>query len=194
MVAEHRRRPQRWTPRCELGDIVRADHGGSDPAAPRAPCRLDGRHGHHQPADQGPAAERPRLPAAGGALRPAPDRRHGVGISVGGQTATQVAFLLDGQDNNNQQIRRPSATRRKSIKPSIDAIQEFKVVTNGYCRRVRPVVVGRDQRVAQVRHQPAARRGLRVLPPRRARREELLRHREAAVPAQSVRAALSAVP
>ena len=37
----------------------------------------------------------------------------GIGISVGGQNGAQVAFLLDGQDNNNQQISRPFATRRK---------------------------------------------------------------------------------
>ena len=54
----------------------------------------------------------------------------GVGISVGGQNGAQVAFLLDGQDNNNQQI--AIRDQKEVIKPSIDAIQEFKVVTNGY--------------------------------------------------------------
>jgi hypothetical protein len=55
---------------------------------------------------------------------------NGVGISVGGQNGAQVAFLLDGQDNNNQQI--AIRDQKEVIKPSVDAIQEFKVVTNGY--------------------------------------------------------------
>jgi hypothetical protein len=54
----------------------------------------------------------------------------GIGISVGGQNGAQVAFLLDGQDNNNQQI--AIRDQKEVIKPSIDAIQEFKVVTNSY--------------------------------------------------------------
>jgi len=56
----------------------------------------------------------------------------GVGISVGGQAGGQIAFLLDGQDNNNQQITPGHSGQKEIIKPSIDAIQEFKVVTNGY--------------------------------------------------------------
>jgi hypothetical protein len=43
-----------------------------------------------------------------------------------------VAFLLDGQDNNNQQITTGHSGQKEVIKPSVDAIQEFKVVTNGY--------------------------------------------------------------
>jgi len=56
----------------------------------------------------------------------------GVGISIGGQAGSQVAFLLDGQDNNNQQITTGHSGQKEVIKPSVDAIQEFKVVTNGY--------------------------------------------------------------
>ena len=56
----------------------------------------------------------------------------GVGISIGGQAGSQVAFLLDGQDNNNQQISTGHSNQKEVLKPSIDAIQEFKVVTNGY--------------------------------------------------------------
>jgi len=54
------------------------------------------------------------------------------GISVGGQAGSQAAFLLDGQDNNNQQITTGHSGQKEIIKPSVDAIQEFKVVTNGY--------------------------------------------------------------
>jgi len=54
------------------------------------------------------------------------------GVSIGGQAGTQVAFLLDGQDNNNQEILTSHSGQKEIIKPSVDAIQEFKVVTNGY--------------------------------------------------------------
>lgn len=56
----------------------------------------------------------------------------GQGVSIGGQAGTQVAFLLDGQDNNNQQITTGHSGQKEIVKPSVDAIQEFKVVTNGY--------------------------------------------------------------
>jgi hypothetical protein len=54
------------------------------------------------------------------------------GISIGGQAGSQAAFLLDGMDNNNQQITTGHSGQKEVVKPSIDAIQEFKVVTNGY--------------------------------------------------------------
>lgn len=54
------------------------------------------------------------------------------GIGIGGQAGSQVAFLLDGLDNNNQQISTGHSGQKEIIKPSVDAIQEFKVVTNGY--------------------------------------------------------------
>lgn len=55
----------------------------------------------------------------------------GSGVTIGGEAPGQVAFLLDGQDNNNQQIGLHSS-QKDIVEPSIDAIQEFKVVTNGY--------------------------------------------------------------
>jgi len=54
------------------------------------------------------------------------------GVEIGGQAGTQIAFLLDGQDNNNQQISTGHSGQKEVVKPSVDAIQEFKVVTNGY--------------------------------------------------------------
>ncbi len=55
----------------------------------------------------------------------------GVGISVGGLPGVQIGFLLDGQDNNNQQLNTGHSGQKEIVKPSIDAIQEFKVITNG---------------------------------------------------------------
>jgi carboxypeptidase family protein/TonB-dependent receptor-like protein len=54
------------------------------------------------------------------------------GVSIGGQSSSAVAFLLDGQDNNNQQMSVGHSGQKEVVKPSVDAIQEFKVVTNGY--------------------------------------------------------------
>jgi Carboxypeptidase regulatory-like domain len=54
------------------------------------------------------------------------------GISIGGQSGGQVAFLLDGIDNNNQDILTSHTGQKEVIKPSVDAISEFKVVTTSY--------------------------------------------------------------
>jgi hypothetical protein len=55
-----------------------------------------------------------------------------VGISIGGQQGYAVGFLLDGVDNNNQAIRYSYGNQKEVIKPSVDAVEEFKVATNGY--------------------------------------------------------------
>lgn len=55
-----------------------------------------------------------------------------VGVSVGGQSGQQISFQLDGMDNNSQQLNLTHSGQKEIIKPSIDAIQEFKVVTNSY--------------------------------------------------------------
>ena len=55
-----------------------------------------------------------------------------VGVSIGGQIGSQTAFLLDGMDNNSQTILPTHGNQKEVIKPSVDAIAEFKVVTNGY--------------------------------------------------------------
>ncbi len=61
-----------------------------------------------------------------------PSATSGGGISIGGQAGSQAAFLLDGLDNNNQQISTGHSGQKEIIKPSVDAIEEFKVVTNSY--------------------------------------------------------------
>ncbi len=52
-------------------------------------------------------------------------------FSASGQRAYENTFLLDGVDNNTMQ-RASQARRGEVIKPSVDAIQEFKVLTNAY--------------------------------------------------------------
>ncbi len=53
------------------------------------------------------------------------------GFSSGGQRTTQNNYLLDGVDNNGAEL--AGAQRRgEMVRPSIDAIQEFKVQTNAY--------------------------------------------------------------
>jgi hypothetical protein len=56
----------------------------------------------------------------------------GVGISIGGQQGYNVGFLLDGIDNNSQFIRYTYGNQKEALKPSVDAVSQFKVVTNGY--------------------------------------------------------------
>ncbi len=53
------------------------------------------------------------------------------GFSSGGQRTTQNNYTLDGVDNNNLQIA-AQGRRAEVIKPSVDAIQEFKISTNAY--------------------------------------------------------------
>ncbi len=53
------------------------------------------------------------------------------GFSSGGQRTTQNNYTLDGLDNNGLQIA-AQGRRAEVVKPSIDAVQEFKISTNAY--------------------------------------------------------------
>jgi len=53
------------------------------------------------------------------------------GFSASGQRTTQNNYLLDGVDNNSLQ-NAAQGRRAEAVKPSVDAIQEFKVLTNTY--------------------------------------------------------------
>lgn len=65
-----------------------------------------------------------------GANRPAPGART-EGFSGSGMRASQNNYLLDGVDNNNAQIA-AQGRQGEAVKPNVDAIQEFKVLTNAY--------------------------------------------------------------
>jgi hypothetical protein len=52
-------------------------------------------------------------------------------FSASGQRAYEINYQLDGVDNNTMQ-RASQARRGEVIKPSVDAIQEFKVLTSAY--------------------------------------------------------------
>lgn len=64
-----------------------------------------------------------------GAIRPIGGRFGG--YSAGGQRTTQNNYTLDGVDNNGLQIA-AQGRRAEVVKPSIDAIEEFKISTNAY--------------------------------------------------------------
>ncbi|NWF85126.1 MAG: TonB-dependent receptor [Bryobacteraceae bacterium] len=65
-----------------------------------------------------------------GTVQPASGSRYG-GFSSGGMKITQNNFMIDGIDNNPNEL--AGAQRRSEmVQPSIDAIQEFKVQTNAY--------------------------------------------------------------
>ncbi len=65
-----------------------------------------------------------------GAVQPHPGARFG-GFSSGGVRAGQNNYILDGIDNNNMQ-NAAQGRQAETVKPSVDAIQEFKVSTNGF--------------------------------------------------------------
>jgi hypothetical protein len=65
-----------------------------------------------------------------GANETAPGARTG-GFSGSGMRSTQNNYLLDGVDNNNVQIAY-QGRQGESVKPNVDAIQEFKVMTNSF--------------------------------------------------------------
>ncbi len=65
-----------------------------------------------------------------GANRPAPGART-EGFSGSGMRASQNNYLLDGVDNNNAQIA-AQGRQGEAVKPNVDAIQEFKVLTNSF--------------------------------------------------------------
>jgi Carboxypeptidase regulatory-like domain/TonB dependent receptor len=53
------------------------------------------------------------------------------GFSANGLRNTQNNYMLDGLDNNNNQLW-AAAGRGEAVKPSVDGVQEFKVLTNNY--------------------------------------------------------------
>ena len=53
------------------------------------------------------------------------------GFSAGGMRTTQNNYMLDGVDNNGFQIAAQSR-QAETVKPPIDAIQEFKISTNNF--------------------------------------------------------------
>ncbi len=55
----------------------------------------------------------------------------GQGVSIGGQRGTETSFLIDGMDNNNQSIASQGG-QKEVVKPNVDGIAEFKVITNGF--------------------------------------------------------------
>ena len=65
-----------------------------------------------------------------GALAPARNAEFG-GFSASGMRADQNNFLLDGMDNNSLQ-RTGQGQQAEAVKPSVDSIQEFKLLTNNF--------------------------------------------------------------
>lgn len=54
------------------------------------------------------------------------------GFSAGGMRVGQNNYMMDGVDNNNIDTTRGSSRYHEAVKPSIDAIKEFKVQLNTY--------------------------------------------------------------
>ena len=95
-----------------------------------------------------------------------PAQRLGGAISVNGNRTPPNTYLLDGVDNNSNA---PSfrGERVDVIRPSVDALEEFKVLTNSYSAEYGRQRRRRDQRHHQGRHQgrhqPIARHPVGIL-------------------------------
>ena len=95
------------------------------------------------------------------------------GVNVHGARSLQNNFLLDGVDNNSISENVQELTSQVS-RPSVDAIQEFKVVTSPYSAEYGRSPGAAISVVHQVGHQRDPRHGLRLLPERRPRHDRLL--------------------
>ncbi len=96
------------------------------------------------------------------------------GVNVHGNRSLQNNFLLDGVANNSFSTNVQELSTQIS-RPSVDAIDEFKVVTSPYAAEYGWSPGRGDHRQHQVGHQQHSRHGLRLLPQRLARRDQLLR-------------------
>ncbi len=67
---------------------------------------------------------------SGGTIPATSGSRFG-GFSAAGQRSTQNNYMLDGIDNNNVQLA-AQGNQAEAVKPSVDAIQEFKISTNSF--------------------------------------------------------------
>ena len=112
--------------------------------------------------------------------------------SINGGQNRNNEFLLDGAPNNSIQ-----GGNNIAYVPPVDAVQEFKIVTNSYDAQYRAHGGRRHQRVAQVGHQQPARQHLRVRAPQGVRLERIFvqadQPREAEPQARSVPASRSTV-
>ncbi len=65
-----------------------------------------------------------------GTVQPISNSRFG-GFSTDGQRATQNNYMINGVDNNDLEIA-AQGRQAEVVKPIVDAVQQFKVQTNGY--------------------------------------------------------------
>ena len=92
------------------------------------------------------------------------------GVSIHGNRSLQNNFLLDGVDNNSISTNVQELSTQVS-RPSIDAIDEFKVVTSPFAAEYGRAPGGAIVVTHQVGHQPHLRHRLRLLPRRTLRLE-----------------------
>ncbi len=94
-------------------------------------------------------------------------------VNVHGIRSLQNNFLLDGVDNNSISENVQELSTQVS-RPSIDAINEFKVVTSPFSAEYRPIAWRRGERHHQVGHERPAWHRLRVLPQSAIRLDHIL--------------------
>ena len=99
------------------------------------------------------------------------------GFSAGGQRTTDNNYLLDGFDNNTDDTSFDS-NQAEVIKPSVDAIQEFKVQTSAYSAEFGRAAGRRRQPYPEIRHKPLSRNRVQLSPQRENGCQKFLRSRQ----------------
>src|SRR5258708_6198755 len=106
--------------------------------------------------------------------RPDELRPGGTALQANGALSQSNAVLLDGIDNTEM------ISQTFIVRPAVEGIQEFKVLTNNPGAEKQPQRGGGSSGDNQVRRQPVPRVTVRVSAQRKAGRQELLRaHRRA---------------
>ena len=92
------------------------------------------------------------------------------GFITGGAHGYQMNVQVDGLDNSTTYSGGPIGYEAQAVKPSIDAVGEFKVITNNLSAEYGTRMGGDRPGHHQIRHQSVARNRLRVPAQRRSRR------------------------
>lgn len=103
-----------------------------------------------------------------GAVRNATSRGGAEALNLHGNRTYQNTFLVDGLDNNNYLLGTGTGSLQ-AIRPSVDAIQEFKVESANYGAEYGRAAGGVINVIIKSGHERATRVGIRIFSPRATR-------------------------
>ena len=104
------------------------------------------------------------------------DRRSSTAVAVNGQHGYNNNFMIDGLDDNERYI------GTIVVKPAMDALAEFKLITNGYAAELGRTAGGVINLITKSGTEYIPWQPLRVLPQRKDGCQELLRRSRAPLP------------